>query len=216
MAALLDAYEATLDRRYFDFAERAMQVALGKYYDAEAGGFYDRAADAPPMGGLDVRRKPFSDSPTPGGNAIAAIVLDRLYAFTGNATYRERAEQTLEAFAGVAPQYGLFAATHGLAVVVHARHPLQVVVTGPDGDAQAAKLERAAAGVFRYAKALLRVTPEVIAGDGLAPALKQTIPHLNPNVAQALVCVETTCHPPVTDPEKLRAFLAEGAASAAV
>ena len=40
------------------------------------GGFFDRASDAPPIGGLDVRRKPLQDSPTPGGNSIAAMLLD--------------------------------------------------------------------------------------------------------------------------------------------
>jgi len=48
-----------------------MNVAIEKYGDAEGGGFFDRASDAPAMGGLDVRRKPFQDSPTPGANSIA-------------------------------------------------------------------------------------------------------------------------------------------------
>ena len=213
--ALLDTYEVTLDKRYFAAAERAMQIALEKYYDAENGGFFDRALDAAPMGGLDVRRKPFQDSPTPGANSVAVIVLNRLYSYTGNALYRERAEQTLEAFAGIAPQFGLFAATYGLAAALHARHPLQVVVTGAAGDARAKRLEEAAASVFRYGKALLRVTPEVIASDGLAPALKQTIPHLKADVAQALVCVDTTCHPPTSDPERLKVILQEAASAAA-
>ena len=52
--------------------------------DPEGGGFFDRARDAAPMGGLDVRRKPLQDSPTPGANSVAAMVLDRLYAFTGD------------------------------------------------------------------------------------------------------------------------------------
>jgi hypothetical protein len=217
--ALLDAYEATLDRRYFAAAERAAQIALAKYFDAEGGAFFDRSTDAPPMGGLDVRRKPFQDSPTPGSNAVAAMMFDRLHAYTGNAKYREAAERTMGLFAGVAakylPAHGLFIATYGLAAVLHARHALQVVVTGAPGDAQAARLADAAAGVFRFGKALLRVTPDVVENDGLAPALKQTIPHLKADVAQALVCVETTCHPPTNDPEQLTALLTELAAAAA-
>ena len=109
----------------------------------------------------------------------------------------------------------MFAATYGLAAALHVRHPLQVVITGAAGDATAKRLEEAAAGVFRYGKALLRVTPEVISSDGLAPALKQTIPHLKAEVAQALVCVDTTCHPPVSNPEELTGLLNEVAAQAA-
>ena len=214
-AALLDAYEVTLDRRYFDVAERAMKLTIERYGDPEGGGFFDRANDAAPMGGLEVRRKPIQDSPTPAANSIASMVLDRLYAFTGEKLYRDWAEKTLEAFVGLVPQLGLFAANYGLAALLHARHPLQVVVTGASGDPKAAQLEKAAAETYRFGKALLRVTPEQLASASLAPALRETLPHLNAATAQALVCVETTCHPPIADPEKLKSLLAEIAAGKA-
>jgi uncharacterized protein YyaL (SSP411 family) len=214
-AALLDAYETTLDLRYFDIAERAVRLAVQRYGDPDGGGFFDRAKDAAPMGGLDVRRKPLQDSPTPGANSVAVIVLDRLYAFTGEKLYREWAEKTLEAFVGLVPQYGLYAATYGLAAQLHARHPLQVVVLGAAGDPQAATLEKTANEIYRFGKAVLRVTPETLATASLAPALRETLPHLDAAKAQALVCVETTCHPPVADPAKLGALLGAVAASAA-
>jgi len=214
-AALLDAYEATLDRRYFDIAERAVRLAVERYGDPDGGGFFDRAKDAAPMGGLDVRRKPLQDSPTPGANSVAVIVLDRLYAFTGEKLYREWAEKTLEAFVGLVPQYGLYAATYGLAALLHARHPLQVVVLGAAGDARAAELEKATNEIYRFGKAVLRVTPETLAAASLAPALRETLPRLDAAKPQALVCVETTCRPPVADSEMLKALLTEVAVEAA-
>jgi uncharacterized protein YyaL (SSP411 family) len=214
-AALLDAYEATLDRRYFDIAERTVRLAVEHYGDPDAGGFFDRPKDAAPMGGLDVRRKPLQDSPTPGANSVAVIVLDRLYAFTGEKLYRGWAEKTLEAFVGLVPQYGLFAATYGLAALLHARHPLQVVVLGAAGDPKAAELEQAANEIYRFGKAVLRVTPENLSNASLAPALRETLPHLDAAKPQALVCIETTCHPPVNDPAKLKALLVEVATASA-
>jgi uncharacterized protein len=214
-AALLDAYETTLDRRYFDIAERAVRLAVERYGDPDGGGFFDRAKDAAPMGGLDVRRKPLQDSPTPGANSVAVIVLDRLYSFTGEKLYREWAEKTLEAFVGLVPQYGLYAATYGLAALLHARHPLQVVVLGKAGDPRAAELEKSANEIYRFGKAVLRVTPETLAAASLAPALRETLPHLDAAKPQALVCIETTCHPPVSDPTKLQALLGEVAATTA-
>jgi uncharacterized protein len=207
IAALLDAYEATLDRRYFDIAERALRLAVERYGDPEAGGFFDRAKDAAPMGGMEIRRKPLQDSPTPGANSVAVIVLDRLYGFTGEKLYRDWAEKTLEAFVGLVPQYGLFAATYGLAALLHSRHSWQVVVMGPAGDAQAAALEKAANGIYRFGKSVLRVTPGTLANASLAPALRETLPHLDARKAQALVCIETTCYPPVEDVEKLKELL---------
>ena len=215
IAALLDAYEAMLEPRYFEIAERAMKLTIERFGDVEGGGFYDRAKDAAPMGGLEVCRKPLQDSPTPGANSMAALVLERLYAFTGEKFYREWAQKTLEAFVGLVPQYGLFAATYGLAALLHARHPLQVVVTGAEGDSKAAELEKAANETYRFGKAVLRVTPGKISSAVIAPALQETLPHLNAAIPQALVCVETTCHPPVSDPENLKGLLARVAAGAA-
>jgi uncharacterized protein YyaL (SSP411 family) len=167
------------------------------------------------MGGLDVRRKPFQDSPTPGANPSAAILLDRLYGYTGEARYREHAEATLEAFAGIAPQYGIHAANYGLAALLHARGALDVVVTGATGDPQAAALEEAAQSVYRFGKAVLRVTPESLAtGIVLAPALEHTLPHLPSGVAQALVCTGSTCRPPANDPAALRALLRDASVTA--
>ena len=186
-----------------------MRLAVERFGDPDGGGFFDRAKDAPPMGGLDVRRKPIQDSPTPGANAVAAIVLDRLYSFTGEKLYRDWAEKTLEAFVGLVPQYGLFAATYGLAALLHARGVLQVVILGAADDPRAAALEKAAHEIYRFGKSVLRVTPRQIASVSLAPALRETLPHLDATVPQALVCVETTCHPPVADPAKLSALLVQ-------
>jgi uncharacterized protein len=206
-AALLDAYELTLDRRYFETAERAMHLAIERFGDPDGGGFFDRAKDAAPLGGLEVRRKPLQDSPTPGGNSIGAMVLDRLYAFTGERLYRDWAEKTLEAFAGRIPQYGLFAATYGLAVLLHTRGVLQVVVLGQAGDRKAEGLESAANETYRFGKSVLRVRPEQVASAALAPSLRETLPHLEAGKAQALVCVETTCYPPIGCRDELVSLL---------
>ena len=213
--ALLDAYEATLDSRYFTAAQRTMDLAIARYGDAENGGFFDRPSDAAPMGGLEVRRKPFQDSPTPGANSVAAIALIRMHAFTGEQRYRDFAQKTLEAFAGVAPQYGLFAATYGLAATLYSHHPIQVVITGSENDPAAQALEEAAHRVFRFGKSVLRITPgtQLVA---LAGALKETLPHLPADKPLAVVCSGQTCLPPTSDPAQLAAYLENGATGAAV
>jgi uncharacterized protein len=217
-AALLDAFEATLDMRYFDFAERAARLALEKYADNENGGFFDRASDASPLGGFDVRRKPIQDSPTPAGNPVAIMVLDRLYEYTGKNEYREHAHIALEAFSGIAARYGMFASTYGLATTLHARHPLQVVVTGAYGDEAARQMEQAASLFYRFGKAVLRVVPKPNF-EALPLALRQMLPELHAEKTQAFVCAAGTCFPPVADPQKLTDLLAHvgvGTGAAAV
>jgi hypothetical protein len=166
------------------------------------------------MGGLDVRRKPFQDSPTPGANSVAAIALVRMHAFTGDDRYHVFAQKTLEAFAGIAPQYGLFAATYGLAATLFANHPLQVLITGDSNDPTAQALEAAAHRVFRFGKSVLRVTPETPQLH-LAGAPKETLPHLPAGKPLAIVCSGQTCLPPISDPAQLIALLENGVAGAA-
>jgi len=204
--ALLDAYGVTLAPKYFQVAKRVTDVTIEKYGDAENGGFFDRAADAPAMGGLELRRKPFQDSPTPSANSVAAMALTRMHAYTDDRKYYEWAERTLEAFSAVAPQYGLFAATYGLAAILFADHPTQVVIMGPSGDPAAAKLEEAANRVYRLGKTVLRVTPENSL-ENLPAALRQTLPHLPKDKAIAIVCTGNTCLAPTGDAEQLIALL---------
>ncbi len=208
--ALLDAYELTLDPRYFQVAQRTLDFTLDCYAAKDGGGFFDRPTDAKPLGGLDVRRKPFQDSPTPGANSVAVMALVRMHALTGEQRYYEFAQKTLEAFAGIAPQYGLFAATYGLAAVLFAHHPLQVIITGRSHDATSKALEAAANRIFRFGKAVLRLTPGATLAS-LAGALKETLPHLPTDKAVALVCVGQTCLPPTGDPVQLASFLENGA-----
>jgi uncharacterized protein len=212
--ALLDGYETTLDPCYFTAAQKTMDLAIARYGDAEGGGFFDRPFDAAPMSGLDIRRKPFQDAPTPSANSIAAIALIRMHAFTGDNRYHTFAQETLEAFAGLAPQYGLFAATYGLAATLFAHPPIQVVITGAANDPTAQGLEAAAHRVFRFVKSVLRVTPETPQLH-LAGALKETLPHLPTDKPQAVVCSGQTCFTPTNDPAQLVALLQNDIAGAA-
>ena len=139
-----------------------MQLAIEKLRRPRTAAAFSIAPnDAAPMGGLDIRRKPLQDSPTPGANSVAAMVLDRLYGLTGETLYRDWAEKTLEAFVGFRSAVW-FIRRHLWTRCSSSRAPsgLQVVITGAAGDSQAAALEQAATGVYRFGKSVLRITPE--------------------------------------------------------
>ena len=76
------------------------------------------------------------------------------------------------------------------------------------------KLERAANDVFRFGKAVLRVTP-ANSLEYLPVALRHTLPHLPKDKASALVCSRNTCLPPTNDPEELKRLLQKGIAGTA-
>jgi uncharacterized protein len=208
--ACLDAYEATADLSYFKFARSIGDAMIARFFDAVSGGFFDAeaAAEGKSLGVLATRRKPLQDSPTPAGNPMAAIALLRLHHYTGDSGYRDKAEQTLEAFAGVAEQFGIFAATYGIAVLHLLENPVQVVVIDDDAREETAKsLVAVAATAFAFNKSVLRLTTNQAVAGNLPPALAATLPSLpglNSGTSFAVLCSGFACQPPVTDPAELR------------
>ncbi len=73
--ACLDAWERTLELRYYHAAEMLATRMLRDFYDATGGGFFDTAAHPDAIGALSARRKPLQDTPTPAGNPTAAAAL---------------------------------------------------------------------------------------------------------------------------------------------
>jgi uncharacterized protein len=204
--ACLDAYEATAVFTYFKFARSILDRMVERFFDPVAGGFFDteNPSDQKTLGVLGTRRKPFQDSPTPAGNSMAAIALLRMHGYTNEQAYRDKAEQTVEVLAGVAGQYGLFAATYGIAAVHFARPHTQVVVAGKG--ALADQLYAAAVRDFNFGKAVVKLSPDNAVPQNLPPALAETIPLL-PFIKEektgAVICAEFTCQPPIFDAEKL-------------
>ena len=211
--ACLDAYEATSDLTYFKSARAIADEMIARFYDATSGGFFDSEPGAS-LGVLATPRKPLQDSPTPAGNPMAAIALMRLHHYTGEARYSDKAEETLETFAGIAEQFGIFAATYGIAVLHFLESPVQVVVIG-EGE-RAEELHAAAVESFAFTKTVLRVTRNEVVAENLPPVLADTIPNL-PGLqdaeAFAVVCSGTACQPPVHDAKSLIAQLEMTAAA---
>jgi uncharacterized protein YyaL (SSP411 family) len=211
--ACLDAYEATADLSYFKFARAIGDAMIAGFFDAVSGGFFDAepAADGKSLGVLGTRRKPLQDSPTPAGNPMAAIALLRLHHYTGDSAYREKAEQTLETFAGVAEQFGIFAATYGIAVLHLLENPVQVVVIADHEQGETAQsLIAVAVAAFAFNKSVLRLTTNQAVAGNLPPALAATIPNLpqlNSGKPFAVLCSGFACQPPVTDPTELKRAL---------
>jgi uncharacterized protein YyaL (SSP411 family) len=239
VTACLNAYEATADLSYFRFARSIADSMIAGFYDSESGGFFDtrRASDRKDedkktLGILGTRRKPFQDSPTPAGNSAAAIALIRLYAYTNDGSalhedsketsYLTKAEQTLELYATVAGQQGIFAATYGLAVSRYMQPPAQVVIIGKDK--VAAELYSAAVRSLALGTAILQLDADKAVSQNLPPALANTIPNLpalgggsstGEPQSFAVLCSNFVCQPPIFEAEDLAAALGSRSRSAA-
>ena len=236
--ACLDAYEATADLSYFRFARSIGDAMVAGFFDSVDGGFFDTRVGASAggasngasdekaaLGILGTRRKPFQDSPTPAGNSAAGIALLRLHGYANDGSdndgYRDKAERTLEVYAGVAGQHGIFAATYGLAVIRFSQPHTQVVVVGKDE--VATELYRAAVRPLRLSMAVLRLDADKAVAQNLPPALAGTIPSLPAldggrsfdGRSFAVVCSGFACQPPIFDAQELGRALGSRARPAA-
>ncbi len=99
---LLALYEASFDVRWFNEARALMDQAIDLFADEQNGGFFDTGVDHEE---LVSRPKDIMDNATPAGNSVAADVLLKLAAYTGEASYRQRAEDYLRAIADAMTQY---------------------------------------------------------------------------------------------------------------
>jgi hypothetical protein len=217
VAALLDAYEVTGARVYFDRALELMRITLRRFWDDNTGGFFDAARDLNDrLGNLTMSRKPFQDSPTPAGNSVAVLVLDRLASLAGRPDFREKAEETLALFASKAVECVLFASTYGLALLHHLEPPVEVVVIGEAKDGRTAELLTIAYQVPRAGKRVLAFDSGVVKNGELPPGLAATLPNLPlAGSPLALVCTGSSCQPPVNTAEELKEVLAKRVGPAA-
>jgi len=187
-AAFLDAFEATGEPAWLERAANVMAYCADAHWDADAGGYFDLAAGrekGPAY--LATRAKPVQDAPTPSANAVAALVLARLWALTDRPEWRAQLDRQLAAVAGGARELSLYGSTL-LRAADWAVHPVtRIEVTGPRGDGPACAMHLLALQTYRPRKVVVRRI-------GSTPA--------------ATVCVGTSCSLPVTTPERLAELLA--------
>jgi uncharacterized protein YyaL (SSP411 family) len=210
--ACLDAYEATAEIIYFNNAKKIADCMIAQYFDDVSGGFFDTARGdrhGSALGVLGTGRKPFQDSPTPAGNSAACIALLRLHSYTSDENYREKAARTLELISGSAEQYGLFAATYGLAAVHYSQPHTQVAIVG-DGE-NADKLYDEAVAAFSITKSVIPFSSTDLNPKTLPPSLAETLPHVKiaAGSAAAIICSNFSCRPAVYELAELAEALRE-------
>jgi uncharacterized protein YyaL (SSP411 family) len=205
--AAMDAWETTGELRYYETAAELIECALERFYDTDGGAFFDteKVADGERrLGALVSRRKPLQDSPTPAANPMGAMLLMRVGELNGRLDFLEKAQETLETFAGVVDHFGLYASTYALALQRMVREPVQVCVIGEDGDAPL--LEKAALGRFAVNKSVARFGRVQL--GALPPVLTKTLPRLPKSDGSfVVVCGGHTCQPPVKTAEELVVML---------
>ncbi len=198
-AALL-LYQATGNDGYLESARTWTTQADHHYWDGENGGYFLAADDTP---GLIVRTKPIFDNATPSGNGTMLEVLARLYLITGDAAYRERADDLVRALAPSDPR-GLMnqpSLAIGFGILQSGQ---QIVIVLPEGSEIAtdalyrAAIRHASSDAVVYPVSDAQVLPAEHPANG-----KTTID----GHATAYICRGSVCGLPITETDALIANL---------
>jgi uncharacterized protein len=198
---LLALYEATFDERWFVAAREFADAILDHFADP-AGGFFDTADDHER---LITRPKDVQDNAVPAGGSMAASVLLRLAALTGESRYREAADA---AIATVMPYLARYPT--GFANWLSAAH---LAVEGIDELAVVGELRDSATRALvssghDAAREAGRNLVLAVAADPDASAVPLLAGRARiDGRATAYLCRDFACRLPVTDPAALAAEL---------
>jgi uncharacterized protein YyaL (SSP411 family) len=173
MEAFIAAYEGTGARNHLDRAEALMTECVEKFADSE-GGFFDTEGEV-----LGTRLKRLEDIPHPSANAIAVMLLVKLFALTGKESYRAAAEKALKIFSRAAREMGVHAGAYFCALDAYFSMLKVTVEADPGSD------------LSRAALALSGPYSTIVYGE---------------NNGRVIPCVNETCFNPITDPARLKDF----------
>jgi hypothetical protein len=194
IAALLELMQAEYAAADVAFAEELADVLLEQFEDPRDGGFFFTARDHEK---LLHWPKPGHDHATPSGNGVAAWVLGRLAALTGEDRYARAAERTLELFYPAMRERPAGYAQLLVALDELLAPPAVLVLRGE----REAVLQWAAAMAGEFLPALMMVPAENGAA-GLPPLLDKP---LRPEAVNAWLCRGVSCLAPIRSLEELRA-----------
>jgi uncharacterized protein len=197
----LALYQTTFVENWFTTA-RGLADAIIEYFRRPAGGFYDTSSDHE---ALIVRPRSLQDSPTPSGNSMAATVLLKMAAYTGESGYSEIAEEIMAGAAELVDRSPVAFGQWLQAFHLVDAGLTELSVAGDLSTPQADDLLAVASSSFRPA---LVTAARTAGADTVVPMLRGRDPGPSAT-AVAWVCRHNTCAAPTSDPEELRALLDE-------
>ncbi|UYN95333.1 MAG: thioredoxin domain-containing protein [Enhydrobacter sp.] len=194
--ASIALHEATGDASCLDAATQLVTIVDRHFADPAGGGYFATADDA---ADLIVRTRHCHDNAVPAGNATLVGVFARLWALTGDAAWRDKAERQVAAFAGEL-QTNLFP----LMTLLNGHETLQglveLVIVGDPADPATRALHRAVHGRSLPNKVVRPLRPDAVLPAG-HPARGKGLVRGQPAL---YVCRHMTCEAPITDPDAVR------------
>lgn len=200
IAGLLDLFEADPNLRWLNAAIELQDIVNSEYGDEEGGAYFrvPRGVDA-----LFTRQKIGSDGALPSGNSVTALNLLRLYEYTLNADYQERANQIFQTFSNAMRRHPLAFSDLLVALDYRLDTPFEIILVAPSTGNGLSELLAPIRRNF-VPNRVLAIAQE---GDDFAqkavdiPIIKHR--KVLDDTATAYVCVNQVCRFPTTDAAQL-------------
>jgi len=199
---LLELYQSTFDPAWFDAAVGLAELILAHFADA-ASGFFDTSDDHEQ---LLFRPKETQDGAMPSGGSVAAMVLAKLAAFTGDSKYTDAAEAALASMRAEMAQAPLGFASWLSTLDFVLSEPSELAIVGPD-----------AGPMLRLVRSTYRPNLVVAAAAASGPIsgdAASSVPLLADRpaidgVTTAYLCRHFACERPVTSVADLAALTSD-------
>ncbi len=196
--ALLDLYEATFERRWFDAAIRWNDAALRLFWDETSGGFYFTPHDHE---ALISRRRDVHDGATPGGNSVMLSNLLRMAVMTGDESLRARADAMIRALTPEVAASPWSGERFLCGIDFAAGGAVELAVVGAPSDPRTQALLRTIHATYIPNRVLMLLDPARSDDAPDSPLLKERA--LVGGHPAAYVCRNYACRLPATRPEDL-------------
>jgi uncharacterized protein YyaL (SSP411 family) len=187
----LALFEATGEAAFLDEAKALVGVLDRHFADADGGGYFITADDA---SDLILRARHCHDNASPSGNGMLLGVFARLWALTGDAAWRDKAERQLAAFAAELEKnfFPLMTLLNGYDLL---QGITEIVIVGDPAVNETRALRRAVHARSLPNKIVRALLPgsELPAGH---PAAGKGLVGGRPAL---YVCQNMSCRPPITD-----------------
>ena len=200
-AALLTLSEATSTMRYYTVATQLADSIMERFFADEV--FYDTANDAE---ALVVRPHTIEDNPLAAGQSVVARTFLRLYAFSGDERWRERAMLIIAPYAETVARAPLAVPALALALGVALQPPQQVAIAGDITTSGFRELRHVVLRTYNYRR--------VLACGATDSAVLLQRRHSLDGRAAAYVCDDFVCSLPITEVAELKRHLSVSQAGA--
>ncbi|MFC1499648.1 thioredoxin domain-containing protein [Candidatus Zixiibacteriota bacterium] len=206
LRGLIDLYEATGKVEWLGRSTEIADQMVKYFHDPDDGGFFFTGADSER---LIVRKKEIYDGAVPSGNSVAALSLLCLSRMTARSEWEEIATGIIRSFGEVVGRAPA-GYTYFLSALDFLIGPsIEVVVAGNQGAEDTRQLLEALSKIYQpNMVTLFRPTdeedPEITT---LAPWTRTQVG--TDDRATAYVCMDYTCHRPVTEKEKMMALITD-------